>query len=163
METVSELKEYVATLPDAPTDYRIAVGSLIFTKADKVILIERGGVVRDSAGYLEGVGGGVDDGEENLHEVLRREIREEIGDVEVSIDDVLTIKFMPGEDYPWWVIVDYLCRLTRGTPRNMEPHKCNAVLELSLAEIPQEKLSTYQRPAMKAYAEKFGNKPYYKQ
>jgi 8-oxo-dGTP pyrophosphatase MutT (NUDIX family) len=68
------------------------VGSLIFDKDNKVILLERGAKSRDSAGKLEGIGGGVDEGETDLHNVLKREIQEEVGNIQVSIDQTLTVR-----------------------------------------------------------------------
>lgn len=164
MKTVSELKAYLAKLPDAPSHYRIAVGSLLFSSDDKVILLERGAAARDAQGQLEGVGGEVDEGENNLHAALQREVKEEIGDVKIQIDKMLTVKIMPSSKDPnlQWVVVDYLCRLVNGVPCNMEPHKCAAIHELALAEIPQDRLSEYQLRAMNAYNERYGSVPYYK-
>lgn len=160
MKTVDELTKYIASLPNPPIKYKIAVGSLIFTKDNKVILIERGSEARDAMGKLEGVGGEVDGTEYDLHEVLRREIKEEI-DIEVDIDDVLNIKIMPGTQYPFWVVVDYLCRLRSGTPKIMEPEKVKEIHILSLDQIREDSLSEYQRVAMTAYREKYGNTVYY--
>lgn len=160
MKTVGELTKYIASLPNPPIKYKIAVGSLIFTKENKIILIERGSESRDATGKLEGVGGEVDDAEFDLHEVLRREIKEEI-DIEVDIGDVLTVKIMPGAQYPFWVVVDYLCRLRSGTPKIIEPKKIKAIRILSLDQIREDSLSEYQRIAMTAYREKYGNTVYY--
>ncbi|NTU46497.1 NUDIX hydrolase [Candidatus Roizmanbacteria bacterium] len=161
MKTVAELMDYVSKLKDAPKEYKLAVGSLIFTSDDKVILLERGERARDAVGKLEGVGGGVRKTEYDLHEALQREIREEIG-VEVEISDVLTIKIMPGEKDPFWVVVDYLCRLHSGIPTIKEPKKINKIHILPLSEIEEDQLSVYQQAAIKVYREKFGNVPYYK-
>jgi ADP-ribose pyrophosphatase YjhB (NUDIX family) len=111
-------------------------------------------------GKLEGVGGKVDDTDDDLHEVLRREIKEEI-DIDVDIDDVLTIKIMPGTKYPFWVVVDYLCRLKSGTPKIMEPKKIMAIHVLPLDKIREDSLSEYQQIAMTAYRKKYGNTVYY--
>src|SRR6266568_5232904 len=94
IKTLSDLKAYLATLENVPKEYRIALGSLIFTKDDQVILLERGDKARDAAGQLEGIGGGLDEGEEDLIGALLREIHEEIGDVTVEIDKVLTVKIL---------------------------------------------------------------------
>ena len=160
MKTVGELTKYISSLPNPPIKYKIAVGSLIFTKDNKVILIERGSEARDAVGKLEGVGGKVDASENNLHEVLRREIKEEI-DIAVDIDDVLTIKIMPGTNDPNWVVVDYLCRLKSGTPKIMEPKKIKAIHTLPLNEIREDSLSEYQQVTMTAYRKKYGNTVYY--
>ena len=161
METLGDLTRYLSTLPNPPEKYKVAVGSLIFTPEDELILLERGTKARDAVGKLEGVGGGIDDGETNLHDVLKREIREEIG-IEVTIDDVLTVKILPGTKYPFWVVVDYLCRLQSGEPTIREPGKIKAIHLLSVPEIKDSQLSKYQLVAMSVYRQKFGTKPYYK-
>ena len=111
-------------------------------------------------GKLEGVGSKVDESENNLHDVLRREIKEEIN-IDVDIDDVLTIKIMPGTKYPYWVVVDYLCRLRSGTPKIMEPEKIKAIHFLHLDKIREDSLSEYQQVAMTAYRKKYQNSIYY--
>jgi len=158
--TVSELKEYLKDF-DIPKDYGIAVGCLIFNPEDKVILLERGLKAKDSHGKLEGVGGGVEIGEENLINTALREIKEEIGNVEVVIEKMLTIKMMPGNNNTFWVIVDYLGRLKKGIPKIMEPEKINKIHYLKLNEIEEGNLSEYQKVAMKKYKELYGDKPYW--
>lgn len=161
LKTLEELKAHVAHLPHVPSNYKVAVGSLIFDHQNRVILIERSGASRDSIGKLEGVGGGVDSGETDLHKSLQREIKEEIGDLEIRIDDLLTVLTLPGEaDGLFWVIPIYLCRLTAGEPVNKEPHKCAAIHRLALAEVDDQRLSAYQKITMAAYREKFGERPY---
>lgn len=162
MQTLDELQHYLSQLKDVPSHYKIAVGSLIFTPEDKVILLERGKEARDSVGKLEGVGGGIHENETNLHEALLREIHEEIGDVSVEVDPLLTVSILPGEKHPYWVIVDYLCRLTGGTPEVKEPRKINRIVYLDLSAIDDSKLSIYQQKTMQAYREKYGTTPYYK-
>ncbi len=163
MKTVDELKAYLAELPEDPKNFKIAVASLIFTPEDKIILLERGPHARDSVGKLEGVGGSIDD-DMNLHDALIREIKEEIGEVKVKIEDMLTVLIRPSSNDPnlKWVVIAYLCRLVSGQPKNMEPHKCTAIYEISLDELPIEKLSKYQYQIMEAYKKKYGDRPYYK-
>jgi 8-oxo-dGTP pyrophosphatase MutT (NUDIX family) len=158
--TLKKLKEYLKKF-DIPKDFRIAVGCLIFTLENKIILLERGQRARDSQGKLEGVGGGVDKGEENLILVAQREIKEEIGNVEVKIEKILTIKMMAGDNNTFWVVVDYLGRLKKGIPKIMEPEKTKKIHYLDLDEIKEETLSEYQKIAMKKYKESYGDKPYY--
>jgi 8-oxo-dGTP diphosphatase len=158
MRTIQELKQYVATLPNIPDGYKIAVGSLIFDGQDRVILLERGLNSRDSVGKLEGVGGGVDPDEEDLHQVLQREIAEEIGSVTVEIKDLLTVMTLPGEKEKFWVVPVYLCRLVSGEPAVMEPGKIARIHLLALCDIPYDSLSTYQKVTMDAYYKKLGTK-----
>lgn len=161
IQTIADLRRYLETLPSLPKDYKIAVGSLIFTQDDKVILLERGDGARDAQGKLEGVGGSVDEGETDLSEALRREIREEIN-VEVEICEVLTVKVMEGARFSHWVVVDYLCRLKSGSPSIQEHGKIRRIHYLSLKEIVDEQLSEYQKVAMGAYLKKYGGIPFYK-
>ena len=163
LETRADLLEYLATRPDVPRDYRIAVGLLLFTPTNKVVLLKRGKGARDAQGQFEGVGGSLDDKENNLLSALQREVSEEIGDVKVVIDQALGVKILPGENRSWWVVVDYLGRLVSGTPKNMESHKAEGVYELTLGEAKDIDLSIYQRETMKMYQEKFGDDLYYSQ
>lgn len=162
MKTIDELKKYLSTLQNVPEHYRIAVGSLIFTSDDKVLLIERGAKARDEQGKLEGVGGGLDDGEQ-LDEALTREIKEELGDdIEVEISDKFFVKVLPGNQGGFWVVVDFLCKLISGTPKIMEKDKVKAIHLLSLKDIDYDRLSVFQKVTMDEYREKFGLLPYYK-
>jgi len=163
MKTISELSKYLKTINKPHEPYKIAVGSLIFKNNGYVILLERGTKARDEIGMLEGVGGGVDD-EQNLHEALFREVKEELGDdVKIRIDELLTVMVLPGENFPFWVVPVYLCKLESGIPRIMEPEKCSKMHYLKLSEIDREKLSRFQRETMRAYNKRYGNEPYYKQ
>ena len=162
MKTLDNLYDYLKSLPTMPKVYRIAVAGLIFTEDDKVLLAMRGPKARDKQGLLEGIGGGLRPSDKNLHAALRREIREEIGKVKVKIEDLLTVKVLPGEDGINWVVVDYICKLVSGTPVIMEPKKCSAITYFSLQDIDKKSLSYFQQVAMKAYKKRFGNKPFYK-
>jgi ADP-ribose pyrophosphatase YjhB (NUDIX family) len=161
IRTLDQLKAYVAELPNIPENYKVAVGSLIFDKENKVILLERGAKSRDSEGKFEGVGGGVDEGETDLYKALQREIQEEVGDIRIAIDQTLTVMTLPGEKEKFWVVPIYLGRLLEGEPTNMEPEKIAQIHHFDLAEIPYDKLSNYQKVTMDAYLQKYGSKPYY--
>lgn len=164
MKTLQELKDHVSTLDNPPKEYKVAVGSLIFTDDDKVILMERGGQVRDAKiaqGKLEGVGGSLDD-ETDLHEALLREINEELGDVEVEIVELLTVMVRPGSVDPFWAVPIFLCKLISGTPKIMEPRKCLKIHYLKLEDIKKEQLSDYQVETMEIYYKKYGQVPFYK-
>jgi 8-oxo-dGTP pyrophosphatase MutT (NUDIX family) len=134
---------------------------LLFTAEGKVVLLKRGKKARDAQGQFEGVGGGLDDHENDLIAAIEREVKEEIGDVEVIIDQTLGVKILPGESHPWWVVVDYVGRLISGTPKNMEPHKAEGVYTFTLQEVKDLNISIYQKETMRMYQERFGDKPYY--
>jgi 8-oxo-dGTP pyrophosphatase MutT (NUDIX family) len=158
--TVAELKKYIETVENIPKDWKVAVACLIFTPENKVLLLERGIKAKDSQGKLEGVGGAVEQGEESLIMALLREIKEEIGDVEVKIEKMLMVKPMYGKNDCFWVVVDYLGELKKGIPKVMEPEKANKIHYLKLNEIEEDKLSEYQKVTMRKYKELYGNKHY---
>jgi 8-oxo-dGTP pyrophosphatase MutT (NUDIX family) len=161
--TRQELQDSLNQEVNLPKEYKIAVGSLIFTPKDEILLLERGPVARDSVGKLEGVGGELKASDQDLKQALLREVKEEIGDVEITIDQCLGYHLLPGQKYPYWVIVDFLCRLTSGSPRIMEPEKCNQIHLLSLDVIKHNpnRLSHFQQATMEKYFSKFGSQPYY--
>lgn len=162
ISTVKELKKYLETVENIPKDFKIAVGCLIFTPENKVILLKRGQKARDSWGKLEGVGGEIETDENDLIVAIQREIKEEIGEVEVEIEKILMIKMMPGDNNSFWVVVDYLGKLKQGIPKIMEPEKIEKICYLNLDEIKEETLSEYQKVTMKKYKELHGNYLYKK-
>ena len=160
IKTREDLLAYIATRPDAPKDYKIAVGLMLFDSDNRVILLKRGEKARDAQGQFEGVGGSLDDEDNDLVVAIQREVKEEIGNVKVVIDQTLGVKILPGESHLWWVVVDYLGRLISGTPENMEPHKAEGVYRLTLEEVAKANLSIYQKETMRMYKESFGDKPH---
>lgn len=160
MRTLAELKAYLKKRSDIPPRYGIAVAAFIFTDDDKLILTERGEKARDEQGKLEGIGGGLKKGEGNLYRALKREIREELGDIDVRIDQFLGI--VSPQSKKRWVVANYLCKLISGKPRVMEKDKMKSILYMPLVEINDVTLSSFQKIAMNIYREKFGILPYYK-
>ena len=161
ISTVKELKKYLETVENIPKDFKIAVGCLIFTPENKVILLKRGQKARDSWEKLEGVGGEVEVDENDLIVAVQREIKEEIGEVEVEIEKILMIKMMPGDNNSFWVVVDYLGKLKQWIPKIMELKKIEEICYLNLDEIKEETLSEYQKVTMKKYKELYGNEVYW--
>ncbi|MES2224090.1 MAG: NUDIX hydrolase [Patescibacteria group bacterium] len=164
MQFIDELRSYVSSQENAPINYGVAVAALIFNENGELLLQERGQKVRSEPGTLEGVGGAVDEGETDLYETLQREIKEEVGDIEVSIDTLFTVIIRPSTKDPnfWWVLPIYLCRLISGIPTIQEPDKCSRLFFTKLENIPEDKLSTYQQEIMQRYKEKYGTEPFYK-
>jgi ADP-ribose pyrophosphatase YjhB (NUDIX family) len=164
MKSISELYAYVSSLPNNPGTYRIAVGALIFTSDDKVLLMKRGVGARSEPGKLEGVGGGFDESDIDLHFALHREIKEELGNVDVSIEELLTVMVRPSQAYPgeWFVVPVYLCRLNSGEPTVQESLKCGGIYYFELSQIPEDSLTAYQKETMQAYKAKYRDVPFYK-
>lgn len=95
----------------------LGVGALIFDEANRILLVQRGG--EPLKGWWSLPGGVLETGE-TLNEGVRREVLEETGLV-VEPVYMLTIfeRIMPdaeGRPEYHYVLVDYICRVTHGTP-----------------------------------------------
>jgi ADP-ribose pyrophosphatase YjhB (NUDIX family) len=163
LRTIDDLARILAEIPGAPKEWRAVVSLLIFTPEGNLLLLKRGEKARDNQGQLEAVGGALDpeDGGDLLA-AAQRETKEEIGDVSVSIEQVIGLKFLFRDTSSSWVVVEYAGRLTAGTPTNKEPKKIESIETVSLAEVDEVNLSQHQRTAMTMYYQKFGKKPFYK-
>jgi 8-oxo-dGTP pyrophosphatase MutT (NUDIX family) len=173
IRTRTELLTFLDSIGYDNPDYQIAVEALIFTPEGKILLQKRGKSARDAVGKLEGIGGTVEDGDDNLHERLQKEIGEElgapIGGVEVDIERLLEIRQVQFEERVTkklkdWVVVSHLCRITEGKPVIGEPDNTESLHELTLDELyamDEADLSNSAIAARKTYREKYGNRPYY--
>ena len=97
-----------------PSQPLIGVGALIIHQS-KLLIVKR---ANEPAKGLWSVPGGVVELGEQLHEALRREVREETGlevDVERLLDAVDNIVFDAEDRIQYhYVLLDYLCRLRGG-------------------------------------------------
>lgn len=108
---------------------RIAVAGLIFNAFGKILLHCRGPVAMDAVGCLEGIGGSLEETEEELQPALMRELQEEIagrstnGQIvpcRFSIDRFLVCSHLQFESTDGalkdWAVATFLCRLLDGEP-----------------------------------------------
>jgi 8-oxo-dGTP diphosphatase len=122
----------------------IGVGAIIINDEGKYFLAKRGAKVRNESGKWEFPGGGVEWGE--LHkEALVREIKEEY-DIEIEIIKLLTIHdhLIPDEGQHW-LSPSYICRIKSGTPKIMEPDKCDEIGWFTMDELKSLPLSIISR------------------
>jgi mutator protein MutT len=113
------------------------VGGVILNEKKEVLLQKRGEKAKNEVGCWKLPGGAIEWGE-TAEEALKREIREELGVVEVEIkkfvyyfDDILV-----GERQHW-VVPFYLCRIKNGEPKNMEPGKIDEIRWFPLTKLPK--------------------------
>jgi len=100
--------------PERPV---LGVGALIFDDDRRILLVQRGG--EPLKGWWSLPGGVLETGE-TVAEGVRREIREETG-LSVEPVQLLTVfeRIMPdaeGRAEYHYVLLDYICRVTGGTP-----------------------------------------------
>lgn len=127
----------------------VGVGAIIVDEDGRLFLAQRGPRAGNERGKWEFPGGSVEFGE-TLAEALAREIREEY-DISIEVGDLLTVTdhILPDERQHW-VSPSYICRISKGEPRIVEPDKCSAIGWFGLDEMP-EPLSQVTRHDFELY------------
>ena len=91
----------------------IAVKGILFNKEhNRILLVQRGKKDSVGANDWESAGGGIEWGE-HPEEAMKREIKEETGITDVSIDRVAYVSIVYGE--PSFMIVAYICETSEET------------------------------------------------
>lgn len=118
----------------------VGVGAIIFDQAGLVFLAKRGRDVRNESGKWEFPGGGVEFNEK-LETAVAREISEEYG-FDIEVEQLLDVvnHIIPAEKQHW-VSPTFLCRYRQGTPRILEPDKCDAIGWFEMTNIPVDQLT----------------------
>jgi mutator protein MutT len=125
----------------------VGAGAVIINAEGKFFLAKRGKEARNERHKWEFPGGSLEFGE-TLEDALVREIQEEYG-FEISVQQLLdVVNHIIPEEKQHWVSPTYLCRFKSGTPRIMEPHKCEAIAWLKLEEIPEQDLTIASRKSL---------------
>ncbi len=116
----------------------VGVGAAIFDKNGKLFITKRGKEAKNERGKWEIPGGSVEFGE-TFKQAIKREIKEELG-IEIEIIELLGIcdHIIPDE-HQHWVSPTYICKIKKGTPKILEPHKCAEIGWFTIEEA--EKLS----------------------
>jgi mutator protein MutT len=131
----------------------VGVGAVIVNAQGKVFLAKRGKEARNESGKWEFPGGAVEFGE-TLELALVREVREEYG-FDIEVQELLdVVNHIIPDEKQHWVSPTFLCRVKNGTPRIMEPHKCDEIGWFALVEIPEEKLTIASRKSLESFQKK---------
>ncbi len=104
----------------------VGVGAVIINKNKQIFLAKRGANAQNEIGKWECPGGSVRFGETVNHALLR-EVKEEHG-FEIEIVELLGVCdeiLLPEKQH--WVSPSFLCKLKSGTPKILEPEKCEAI------------------------------------
>lgn len=111
----------------------VGVGALIFNDEGKLLLTLRGEKAKNERGKWEIPGGAVDFGE-TFAQAIAREVKEEL-DIEINVGEMLhLVDHLIPEEKQHWVSPTYICQITSGTPRILEPEKCAQIGWFSLEE-----------------------------
>lgn len=112
-------------------------GVLIINEKNETLLKKRGEKSRNEVGWWEKIGGMIDYGEK-AQKAMKREAKEEIG-VEIDI-----IGYFPHTDHiikkdkQHWIGLNYLGKIKKGIPKNMEPGKCDEIRWFPIDKLPKK-------------------------
>lgn len=117
----------------------VGVGAAIINN-EKLLITLRAKGAKNEAGKWEIPGGSVEFGE-TLEKALKREIKEELG-IEIEVIELLDVcdHIIP-EENQHWVSPTYVCRIKKGTPKILEPDKCEKIGWFTLNEATKLPLS----------------------
>ena len=118
----------------------VGVGAAIFNSQGKLFITLRGKKAKNERGKWEIPGGSVEFGE-TFEQAIKREIKEEHA-IEIEIIELLGIcdHIIPDEKQHW-VSPTYICKISKGTPRIVEPLKCAEIGWFTLEEAEKLPLS----------------------
>ncbi len=118
----------------------VGVGAVIFNKEGSLFLARRGKGARNEREKWEFPGGSVEFGE-TLENALIREIHEEYGFTIEVLQLLDVVNHILPEEGQHWVSPTYLCRYKKGTPRILEPHKCDDIGWFTFADLPVQEMT----------------------
>lgn len=118
----------------------VGAGALIFDDQGRLLLSLRGQGAKNERGKWEIPGGSVEFGEK-ISEALKREVKEEL-DIDIEVGEMVQLcdHIIPDEGQHW-VAPTYICKITSGTPKIMEPEKCERIGWFTLKEAEKLPLS----------------------
>jgi 8-oxo-dGTP diphosphatase len=115
----------------------VGVGAIIVDNQGRLFLARRGPAAKNERGLWEFPGGSVEFGE-TMADALRREMREEFG-IEIAVDKLLdVVDHILKEEKQHWISPSFLCTISAGEPRIMEPEKCAEIGWFLPGAVPQE-------------------------
>lgn len=135
----------------------VGVGALIFNDEGKLLLSLRGKKAKNEVGKWEIPGGAINFGE-TLEAGLKREVKEEL-DLDIEVEEMLQLcDHIIADEHQHWVSPTYICRVKKGTPRIMEPEKCEKIGWFSLEEAAKLPLSIVTKKDIEALRRRGGVK-----
>ena len=113
----------------------IGVGALIVNEKKEVLLLHRPATAKVEPNCWRKPGGSVEFGE-TREKALRREILEEIGCEMTSVRELRVYDHILPDEKQHWLSIDYVATI-KGTPTNLEPHKCDELRWFSIDDLPE--------------------------
>ena len=112
----------------------VSVGAVVFNNNDEVFLSKRSQNCKNERGCWEFPGGSVEFGD-TMKDTIIREMQEELG-VTIEVAEHLSpIDHIIPEEGQHWVTSTFIAKIIDGTPKIMEPEKCEEIGWFTLDEI----------------------------
>lgn len=119
----------------------VGCGAHILNENNQILLMKRNKNCRNKAGFWSIPGGGVRPFD-TIEETLKREIKEELG-VDIEIIRLISVtNDIIKEENQHWVSPQFLCRIIKGVPKNLEPHKSEEIKWFDLDNLPDKLTNT---------------------
>jgi mutator protein MutT len=104
----------------------VGVGAIIVDDQGRLFLARRGPKAKNERGLWEFPGGSVEFGE-TLAAALQREMQEEYG-IQIIVGELLdVVDHILTEEGQHWISPTFICAITGGQPRIIEPEKCTEI------------------------------------
>ena len=132
------MKKPIRTTKFLPGRHSIGVGAgaLIINDQNEVLLMKRSSKTRLLKNIWAKPGGEVHSNETVVNS-LKREVMEEIG-CEIEVLELINhVDHIERKAKQHWVGFNFLCRITKGTPKNLEPEKCTELRWFSVDRLPK--------------------------
>lgn len=152
-KNMDDLKELIKGNGNIPEKFYVAVESNIFDKDNKWIFMRRGPGCKDGRLKLEGIGGGVEETDNNFRSALHREIEEESGkEATINIKKFLYARTEEVFDLhekvnKFWIILSYIGTLEKGELKVMEENKNLGYERYSIDKINTNELTDCAKSA----------------
>ena len=123
----------------------IGCGALIINDENETLLIKRTPKSQNEAGFWSKPGGTVEFNE-NVEDAVKREIKEELG-VDIELDKFLgfTNHIIKSQNQHW-VAFNYLAKIIKGEPKNLEIEKIEEIKWFNLSNLPSNLTQTTSEP-----------------
>jgi len=119
----------------------VGCGAFILNEKNQILLSKRSKKSRNKAGYWTIPGGRVEFFEK-VEDALKREIKEELG-IDIKIIKLLSVtNDIINEENQHWISPQFLCKIVKGTPKNLEPKKCDEIKWFDIDNLPDKLTNT---------------------
>lgn len=118
----------------------VGVGCIITDGKGKYLLAKRGMKAKNERGKWEFPGGSIEFGD-TMKDTVIREMKEELGVAVELLEHLPPVDHIIPNDHQHWVTSAFIARIVEGSPKIMEPGKCEELGWFTFDEIEKLPLS----------------------